>query len=278
MPFWLKPVSARAVRKIVRGGSLAMKVKRARNERVLAESEREREREDRTLYTISAQRLVGFDAELARIRKRYSQPRAATLTRAVRARAGHHRALRLRQKRYTTRVSATRARPSFAEGTGATDVSHWPDLNTSLLCVSALEKPALSIGEWAAERDRCSDPAYRSPHFIMREGFWENTDRLKDAVSVHLGRQVRRLSRLPGGRLHAFRLVLLTRFLSSPRDAMGPMAQACAGAIGNLRSFVLDAPTGCKRHTYHMVFSRVEVAAVLDPIARALARRSSAKD
>ncbi|CAK0910068.1 unnamed protein product, partial [Prorocentrum cordatum] len=107
----------------------------------------------------------------------------------ARARGGLNKVRRVRRALYVARVGAARAPAPLATDAVVADDASWLDLNVSAsqsMCMATLGQPPMSLGECADERDQCCDPLYQSTHASMRVGFWEGTDRLKDAVPVEL--------------------------------------------------------------------------------------------
>ena len=145
-----------------------------------------------------------------------------------------------------------------------------------------LRKPALSFHQFVEERDRCRDASYRSPHWVLRHGFFENTDRTWDHVSEELRRALAR----PGPREARVATVILLRMSGSPRESERPRrsgatviwshcAAAFAGgahqaALERLQSYVRAMPfTG--RKTYRAVLSREVLASTVAASATRLA-------
>ena len=79
----------------------------------------------------------------------------------------------------------------------------------------ALSKPPLAFGAFLAERDRCRDRAYVSEDRLLREGFFCNTNRMWDTVSLELADAV---AVHPKHRRAAIGTVIALRMAGSPRN------------------------------------------------------------
>ena len=140
---------------------------------------------------------------IAKLRKRYSLARGHNLNPSA---AGAASALNRRRAKYDEEVQRVRRRMSLEQ-----------QVDDESICVAALQKPRWTFAQYADERDRCSDPRHKSTCFLMRNAFWENKGRMSDPTTVELSEAVRELKGTAHRkRLVAVRLIILTRFLSSP--------------------------------------------------------------
>ena len=130
-------------------------------------------------------------------------------------------------------------------------------------------RSALTFGEFVQERDRCRDPKYRSDHMLLREAFFCNTNRLWDTVSREIEDEIELHTKL-----HKIKVLVISRFTGSPRNDEGG-SKAIARAVRRkgvkkLREWVTTMRcTG--RKTYRAVYSRQELAIMLDDVCLELA-------
>ena len=168
----------------------------------------------------------------------------------------------------------------------------WLKLDT----VSSMIEPTLNFQAFIEERDRCCDRDYVSPHSILREGYFCNTDRMKDRVSKELAFAVGVNPKL---RKEAIATVIALRMAGSPRQSekpgysgsyaimqravrshkiFEPLKWLLEGRHVKKLSFkkYIETMPFSGRKTYHAVVSKMELARAVPKIAKRVAKRTKA--
>ena len=153
----------------------------------------------------------------------------------------------------------------------------------------------MEFGPFVLERDRCRDPAYRSPDPVLRDGYFTNTNRMWDHVSQQLVKVAsgdapwaRRLTTRPpwvgqAVKMEKVATVVALRMAGSPREeerpgrsGATPIMAAVRGRPRELFSYIRMMPFS-GRHTYRAVVNKSVLAAGTLYVSHRLALRRSAR-
>ena len=144
----------------------------------------------------------------------------------------------------------------------------------------ALQRPLLDLEGFIEERDRCRDKTYESPHPVLREGFFENTNRMWDKVSGELAFAT---AVSPAHRRAAITTTFVLRLAGSARESekpgmsgATPLMEKAMGTKAALRAYIRKMPFS-GRKTYRAVLSKETLATVAPRIAKRVAKRTTAR-